>query len=74
MLWLGLIWISSAVVLGILMIRAPEGWEDESGFHYGRQEDLGNEAVDPLILGSTDASKLVVECAEQDSVCEREAA
>lgn len=64
----------SAAALAILMIRAPEGWEDEAGFHYGRREDLGNKTVDQLILGKTETSKLVIECADQEPVSEREAA
>lgn len=27
-----------AAVLAILCLTAPEGWQDESGFHFGRDE------------------------------------
>ncbi len=26
-----------AVIVGLIVDHSPEGWEDEHGFHYGRQ-------------------------------------
>lgn len=51
MLWLGLIWIGLLVVLVVLFLTAPYGWEDETGFHYGRPEDLDNQVADSQIGG-----------------------
>lgn len=31
--------VISVVVTGIILWLAPEGYQDETGFHYGREED-----------------------------------
>ena len=36
MLYLLLVPVVSLAILAVLVWRAPEGWEDESGFHLGQ--------------------------------------
>lgn len=33
------VWVISAVTVVLMAIFAPEGYEDETGFHYGKKED-----------------------------------
>ncbi len=35
----GIISFASEIILLTLMKNAPEGWEDESGFHSGKEPD-----------------------------------
>ena len=37
MTWL-LLLLPLAIVL-FMTLRAPDGWEDEDGFHYGKEDD-----------------------------------
>ena len=39
MVYLLLIQMISVAILAYLLWRAPEGWQDENGFHFGREPD-----------------------------------
>ena len=41
----GIISFASDIILLTLMKDAPEGWEDESGFHIGKEPDTDIENI-----------------------------
>lgn len=38
MMIVALLILVSIVILGVLVVNAPEGYEDEEGFHYGERD------------------------------------
>lgn len=39
LLAVALVLFAAGVIVGTLLFKAPEGYEDETGFHYGRHPD-----------------------------------
>jgi hypothetical protein len=60
MVYLGLLIVAYIVLVGGLMVvayRAPKGFEDERGFHFGKRPNEGSETTELTAVGKQCASE-----------------